>query len=175
MIILYVHHFLNDSCVNPRFDVAKLLHMDYSNDAQKKLVDKFCSHLSRDDAWDEDDEWEKAYKSMGLKRFKIDKQVLGSVKNVEEHEEKLESSSSKDGKGAMKTLFDKADPEVQVKIQNPEHVDLSNHMKTTRSAASAIAALLSTMKNLLPTLQLIPGDAGPVSYTHLTLPTNREV
>ena len=78
--------------------MAKLLNMDYSNEVQKKLVDKIASKLSCDDDWDETDEWQVAYKSCGLKRFKIDKQMLGSTTEKETHEETLESSSSKDGK-----------------------------------------------------------------------------
>ena len=143
-----------------RYDVAKLMNMDYSNDVQKKLVDKIASQLPCDEDWDDDDEWQKAYKSCGLKRFRIDKQLLSCSKETEEHTEVIESSSSKDGKGAMKSLFDKADPEVKIKIQNPEFVDLGNHVRTTKSAADAVAALIAQMKRLLPSLQVISGDAG---------------
>ena len=143
-----------------RYDVAKLMNMDYSNEVQKKLVDKIASQLPCDDEWDDDDEFQKAYKSCGLKRFKIDKQLLSCSKETEEHTEVIESSSSKDGKGAMKSLFDKDDPEVKIEIQNPEFVDLGNHVRTTKSAADAVAALIAQMKRLLPSLQVISGDAG---------------
>jgi len=140
--------------------VAKLLNMDYGNELQKKLVDKLAAQLPNDEDWDEDDEWQKAYKSCGLKRYKIDKKLMSSVKEIEEHGEVIESSGSKDGKGITKSLFDKEDQSVKLEIKNPEYVDLANHVKTSKSAADAIAALVLQMKKMLPSLQVIPGDTG---------------
>jgi len=34
-----------------RYDVAKLMNMDYSNEVQKKLVDKIAAQLPCDDDW----------------------------------------------------------------------------------------------------------------------------
>lgn len=133
--------------------------MDYANEAQKKLVDKFLCQLPSDDLWDEGDEWQKAYKVMGLKRYKIDKQGLSTAASIEEHNEVLESSSSKEGRGHSKSLFD-TEKEAEIKIQNPEFQELMVVVKTTKSAADAVAALTFQMKKLLPSLQVITGDQG---------------
>jgi hypothetical protein len=87
---------------------------------------------------------------------------MSSVKEIEEHGEVIESSGSKDGKGSMKSLFDKEDQSVKLEIKNPEYVDLGNHVKTSKSAADAIAALVAQTKKMLPSLQVFPGDAGVV-------------
>jgi hypothetical protein len=148
-----------DHCTQ-RFDLAKLMNMDYRDDLQKKLVDKIASQLTCDELWDEEDDFERAYKQCGLKRYKIDKKMLGSVKETEEHSETLESSSSKDGKGTMKALFEKDEAGVKIEIHNPKYLEVSNTMKTTKSAADAVAALVSQMKRMLPSLQIVTGDAG---------------
>jgi hypothetical protein len=141
-----------------RFDVAKLLNMNYSDAVQKKLVDTISSKLYNDDNWDLDDEWQAAYAHAGLKRFKIDKQLLGKMKQTEEHGEVVESTSSKDAKGS-KSLFDKEDPELKIKIQNPEYLELQTVMRTTKSAAAVVASLQSGMKLMVPQLAVL-GDSG---------------
>jgi hypothetical protein len=73
---------------------------------------------------------------------------MSSVKEIEEHGEVVEASGSKDCKGSMKSLFDKEDPSVKLEIKNPEYVDLGNHVKTSKSAADAIAALVAQMKKM---------------------------
>lgn len=143
------------TAVHERFDVAKLMNMDYSNDVQKKLVDKIAAQLPSDDAWDESDEWQKAYKSVGLKRFKIDKQLMGTVHETETHAGVIESSSSKDAKGPAKLLFEPEDSEVKIKIQNPEYQELQVHMRTSSSAAVAMSTLQTSLKTMLPKLVVL--------------------
>ena len=89
--------------------MAALCNLDYKDDLQKKVVDKICAKLESDLDWDVDaDEFQKAYKELGFKRYKLDKQLLGVDTETESFKESLDSSSSKDGKGALKSILDGA-------------------------------------------------------------------
>ena len=139
--------------------MAELLNMDYGNELQKKLVDKICSKLECDDDWDEADDFQSACKEMGLKRYKLDKQLFSEEAFKETHKESLGSSSSKDYKAAPKQLSLGDDLQVQIKVQNPAFQDMINTSKTTKSAAGATSAMLSN-KGLLPAIITSAADSG---------------
>ena len=143
-----------------RYDVAKLLNMDYKDETQKKLVDKICAKLDSDMDWDEDDQFEKCYKDWGFKRYKLDKKLLSRTEDTESFHETIASSSSKDGKGALKSALEDKPDGIAIKIQNPTHVDLMTLTKTTKSAADAVSALVSQLKKLLPSLQMVSSTEG---------------
>lgn len=141
-----------------RYDVAKLANMDYKDPIQKKLVDKICTKLEQDDDWDEEDDFEKAYKEMGLKRYKLDKKLLSVDANKETYKESLASSSSKECKSAPKALG--SGELLQIKLQNPLHLEMITTSKTTKSAATAVSNLLNTVKGLLPSIITSSADQG---------------
>lgn len=114
------------------------------------MVETICKGLEQDDDWDESDAFEKAYKAMGLKRYKLDKKQLSTSSEKESYQETVASSSSKDVKAAPKAL--PGLPELEIKIQNPDHLKLLNSVKTSKSAVAAVGALASQFKKLLPSL-----------------------
>ena len=139
------------------FDVAALANMKMEIPAQKHLVEAICKGLEQDDEWDEDDVFEKAYKEAGLKRYKLDKKLLASKSQKESTMEHITSTSSKDIKGTPKALTGEADPVV--KIQNPEHLELTTLAKTTKSAAAAVSTLSQHFKKILPSLVVLDSSS----------------
>jgi len=139
------------------------------NKVEKKMVETICQGLEQDDDWDEADPFEKAYKSMGLKRYKLDKKQLSTSSEKESYQETVGSSSSKDVKAAPKALT--SDGGVEIKIQNPEYVQLQSTVKTSKSATAAVGALASQFKKLLPSLLVLdvtPEGLFLKAYMYLT-------
>ena len=128
--------------------------------AQKHLVEAICKGLEQDDDWDDDDDvFEKAYKEAGLKRYKLYKKLLASKSQKESSMEHITSTSSKDIiKGTPKALAGEADPVV--KIQNPEHLELTTLAKTTKSAAAAVSTLSQHFKAIIPSLLTMDSSEG---------------
>ena len=134
--------------------MAKLCNMNYSDPVQKKLVNTICLSLDGDDKWDENDKFEKGFKAAGLKRYKLDKALLGKTKETDTFVEGMTSSSSKDGKGnGAKSISDfDGCKGVDIKIQNPAHVELMTLCKTTKSAAAAMSSIMQQFKTMLPSI-----------------------
>jgi predicted CopG family antitoxin len=158
-LFIVVHEF------KLRFDVAALCNLDYKHDGQKKIVDKICEKLPSDMDWDETDTFEKAFKELGYKRYKLDKKLLGVDSEKESFSEQIQSSSSKDGKGMFRSVLDSEEPKI--KIQNPAYVDLSTAAKTTKSASDAIAALIAQMKKLLPAVSILNNQEGHLHISNM--------
>ena len=63
-----------------RFDVAKLCNLpNLDNQEQSDLLIAILSELESDDCWDTEDTFEKAYLKMGLKRYRLNKQMLDTM------------------------------------------------------------------------------------------------
>ena len=161
--VLYMYHTIQ---LLPRYDVAALANLKLEIPVQKKLCDAICAGLEQDDDWDESDLFEKAYKASGLKRYKLDKKLLTASSLKETYSEAVSSSSSKDGKAAPRALQGLQEPEI--KIQNPEFVELTNLTKTCKSASAAVATLLQHFKKILPSL-LVMDDKSSEGLSVFTL------
>lgn len=135
-----------------RYDVAKLCNMDYKDGIQKKLVDAICEKLPSDDDWDESNSFEAAFKSVGLKRFKLDKKILGQTSHKTVEGEEVTSSSSKDGKAAPKAILDFQGGAPPIKVQNPVYFELSTVAKVTKSAITALGSHAQALKKILPAI-----------------------
>lgn len=140
-----------------RYDVAALANLKVECPVQKKLVETICKGLEQDDEWDEEDVFQRGYKEAGLKRYKLDKKLLTSSSEKESYQEVVSSSSSKDVKAAPKALLPGSEPNI--KIQNPEHVQMQNLVKTSKSASAAVSTLAGHFKRLLPSLLVM--DSSP--------------
>ena len=133
-----------------RYDVAKLCNMDYKDAQQKKLVDAICAKLPSDEDWDTSNSFEQAFKSVGLKRYKLDKKLLGISAHKTIEGEELTSSSSKDTKAPPKAILDFQGASVPIKVQNPAYQELSLVAKVTKSASVALGSHPQALKKILP-------------------------
>ena len=133
-----------------RYDVAKLCNMDYKDAQQKKLVDAICAKLPSDEDWDTSNAFQQAFKSVGLKRYKLDKKLLGISAHKTIEGEELTSSSSKDTKAPPKAILDFQGASVPVKVQNPAYQELSLVAKVTKSASVALGSHSQALKKILP-------------------------
>ena len=147
--------------------MAALCNMKLDDAVQKKLVEKICKGLRSDDLWDESDEFEKAYKECGLKRYRLDKKMLGTESTKDAH---VEDFSSQTGGQGKKNALDAASSSsssgatMSIKIQNPEYHNMLQTVKVTKSAAAAVGSLSSTLKTMVPGMQLVGEVVGSLQH-----------
>ena len=101
-----------------RFDVAKLCNLpNLDNQEQNDLLIAILSELESDDCWDTEDTFEKAYTKMGLKRFRLNKQMLDTMSKETKDKELMTGGKEIGKKTAMGLLQKTKGPAAEVKIK----------------------------------------------------------
>ena len=69
--------------LNPRLQLAEAMKLTDPEGSHKKILDTVCKNLEdngmADLEWDESNLVQKTYKQLGLKRYKIDVELIGTV------------------------------------------------------------------------------------------------
>ncbi len=132
-----------------RYDLAKLLNFDLNDEEQKEAFKQVLACYDCDDDWDEEKPSEKAYKNIGLKRYKLEKKQLDFEGQVDGMMESFESQSSKEHKGNLLSIVSgkEMDP-VNIKIECPEWVDMEEALRLVRSGELKLVTTINGLKKL---------------------------
>ena len=104
-------------------------------------------------------------KRADMDRFRTEKRVLNAIINTEENERKRFAKDLHDGLGPILSTVKMSLSALNERIKDPSGTAILNN--TNHLINEAINTIKDISNNLSPHVS--------VSYTHLTLPTNREV
>ena len=126
---------------------------------ESKEFEHFLQTLDSDDLWDERDQFEKGYKALGMKRYKI--QAQGTVEvdvSGTKNSESTSVYSEVETKGAVKMLANEGgDASSLVKIEVQEYMLLKTDMKSVRMGETMVSKLIVEMKKNMAALGQVKG------------------
>lgn len=127
----------------PRYDIAKMLNMDWKDPVESGILELVCSELESDDAWDSTIPLHRGYMKAGLKRFRIEKDLMARYSSTETNVEQISSTCEKAEKSSA---LERKEPECQVKIEHPQYVALTEVLRVCKSAETKVCGMLSLLK-----------------------------
>ena len=139
---LYVCGF-STVCSKPRYDIAKMLNMDWKDPIEGGILELVCSELESDDAWDSSIPLHRGYIKAGLKRFRIEKDLMARYSSTETNVEQITSSCEKAEKASA---LERKEAACAIKIEHPQYVALTEALRVCKSAESKVCGMLSLLK-----------------------------
>ncbi len=137
------------------YDIAHIVHMDYSKEDQKIIVDTLCEGLEQDDNWNEDIPLELGYKRAGLKRFKINHSLWANYTQEETHHETFASAIDKHEKQSFQEVKATSSCHIQrVKEEVPGKRALEDLCKVLKSGAGKLEASIGDTKKLVASVSV---------------------
>jgi len=117
---------------------------------------KVLEGLPQDDAWDEEDQFEAAYKKSNMVRYVFEKKdTVANMENKETKSEAFTSQIDSSSSQAMLTAGSSGDKaaHVTIKIEDPEYVQLKTNALALKSGEQAVHNISRQLKHLLPSLE----------------------
>lgn len=131
-------------------------------DVENKTFVAFLDTMKFDYDWKEEDEFEKGYKQMNLKRYQIQKtDTLVSEKQVEEVKEQFQTVQEGQS-GAVLSLSSGSTkaPEIDIKIEFPNFHLLKTEAVALKSGEVEVARQCRNLKLLVPPLLTLETGEG---------------
>ena len=155
-ICIYI--FVDLQATTIRFDVAHLCHLTNLEDKeQRELLDCILGQLDSDELWDEEDMFEKAYKQMGYKRYRLNKQMLETQSKETKDTENIIGGKDMGKKATTGMLENEKAPDaakVEIKLEHEFIRPASDQLTTLNAKYKRMQAYIQEYKSLSAMLHL---------------------
>ena len=137
--------------------MAAIAHLDVKNQEESETLDLILSQLTSDDGWNEECMFEKAYKMKGLKRYRLNKQMLDMQTLKTKDTENI--TCGKDmGKAATKAICDNGTPpepdKVEIKLEHAYIRPAGDQLVTLNAKYKRMHAYIQEYKGMSAMLHL---------------------